>query len=67
MLNEMMKAKIRSKIKALARSPRKYNISEAHMLIREKIKQEEALLEEEMPEISNDIWSRLQENWAKKS
>lgn len=63
MINEILKSKIRKHVKKLKNKHEKFSINEAFKRIRAQIKMEEALTEEEMPEIENDIWARLKENW----
>ena len=55
--------KIRKYMKKLGRGDQKYNIEQAFYLIRNQIKQDECLIEEEMEDIDDDIRTRLEENW----
>jgi len=62
-MNELLKNKIRKYIKLLKKRKTNYNFRQAYDLICTQIKQEEALNEEDMEGVKDEIWSRLKENW----
>jgi hypothetical protein len=62
-MSEIVKSKIRKYIKLLKKRKEKYTFRQAYELICNQIKQEEALNEEDMEGIRDEIWTRLKENW----
>jgi len=62
-MNELIKNKIRRYIKLLKKKNEKYTFRQAYDLICVQIKMDEALNEEDMEDIKDEIWTRLNENW----
>lgn len=62
-MSEIVKNKIRTYIKKLKRQKTKYSFKQAFDLIYTQIKMDEAYNDEDMEQVSDEIWTRLKENW----
>lgn len=63
MVDSIMAIKIRKYIKLLKGKFEKYTLKEAFNLISKEFQMKEALKDDEMDEINDDILTRLKENW----
>jgi hypothetical protein len=62
-MDGIMTYKIRKYIKHLMKKHQKHTMEEAYKLISKQIKMDEALREDEMEGVKEDIRARLRENW----